>query len=74
MARTRSAAAAARSQSSDHLVFAKPTAGSGSGRGRRVGVRLPFGMRTRNYRDAVLYGVAILMLGVGTVVVWWLLP
>jgi hypothetical protein len=29
-------------------------------------------MRTRNYRDAVLYGVAILMLGVGTVV-WWLL-
>jgi hypothetical protein len=35
---------------------------------------MPFGMRTRNYRDAVLYGVAILMLGVGTVVVWWLLP
>jgi hypothetical protein len=36
-------------------------------------VKTPFQLRTRHFRDAVVYGVSILLLGVGAAVVWWLL-
>jgi hypothetical protein len=40
---------------------------------RKVGVKTPFQLWTRNSRDALLYGAAILILGTGTIVMWWLL-
>jgi hypothetical protein len=37
-------------------------------------VKTPFQLRSRIFRGAVWCGLSILMLGVGTAVVLWLLP